>query len=125
MIQRKKVVAAEPPPAQQPKEHPIDLEKVVFTNVAVRAIPGYDPEKQNPPVQPDNRINVSPIEGDPGAYAATMTTIINPKGEPTEPYGVVIECLGILRADMTQLSEKEARTGRDDHRAQRSLRSHP
>lgn len=91
--------------------HPITLDKVAFTTVVIHAIPGFDPTSANPTVLPENKINVSKIEGDLGTYSATMTTTINPKREPTGPYSVVVECLGIFHADMSQLSEDEAARG--------------
>lgn len=98
--------------AQQPDlPHPITLDKVAFTAVAVSAIPEWDASKDNPSVIPENTLNVMKMTDEKGLYSAVMRTVLNPKRESTGPYTAVVECVGLFRADMDQLEEKQAHRG--------------
>ena len=91
--------------------HPISLDKVAFTMVAVSAIPDWDLSKANPSIIPENTLNVIKMPDEKGLYSAVMRTVLNPKREPTGPYTVIVECVGIFRADMDQLKEEQAHRG--------------
>ena len=81
--------------------HPITLEQVLFVRSVVVAIPEYQPDPQALGLQegPTNHINISPIDGQPGRFSATMRTTINPEMKKTSPYFIDMECTAILIAN--------------------------
>lgn len=92
------------------KPHPISLEQVLFVRSSVIAIAGHKPNGEIAHAQPENNIDVAPIEGQPGRYNASMRTIVNPHSEVTSPYFIDIECIAILSADDT-LTQDDALRG--------------
>lgn len=87
-------------PKISPKPHPIVLNRVIFTRSIVIAIPEHTPVdgKETPP--PENKINVSAVEGEPGRYIATMNTLLNQSLDPAVPYHIDMECVGMFIADL-------------------------
>lgn len=90
--------------------HPISLDKVVFTKAFVQTVPGYEPNDTPIDLQPENNINITKIEGQQGAYAATMSSVFNRALDKSKPYYFEMECLALLYAD-DSLSEPEAAKG--------------
>lgn len=91
--------------------HPIALETVVFTKTFVQAVLGHEFSGDNAVVvRPDNNITVTQVEGRPGTYAASMSSVFNPELDKSAPYYFDIECSALLHADGS-LSEAEAMRG--------------
>lgn len=92
-----------PPDASLPPSHPVALEAVFFTRSIVEAISEYRPENNVVKLTslPDNRIDVTEIEGQPRAYQAVMGTVINPDHASTDPYHINMQCVAMLRVDDT------------------------
>lgn len=93
------------------KKHPIQLERVMFTRSIVVALPDHqpsDPAKASP--GPENKINLVPIEGQDGKYQVSMSSKLNINGDPTYPYIIDMECIGVFSAD-AGLSNEEAMRG--------------
>lgn len=91
--------------------HPIQLERVMFTRSIVVAIPDYkpsDPAQINP--GPENSINALPIDGQEGKYQVSMGTKLNINGDPAYPYIIDMECIAVFSVD-PKLTLEEAMTG--------------
>lgn len=93
-----------------PKEHPISLEKVVFTRSIVVSLPEHKPSGEVLAMSPENNVDVTQIEGEAGRYLAKMRTVMNPEGNPAAPYIIDMECLGLFSANDT-LSPEDAVRG--------------
>jgi hypothetical protein len=93
-----------------PALHPISLESVVFTKSIVQAIQDHEPVEGGRIAPPENLIRIEKLEDEEGAYAATMTTIVNKAMDKQSPYFIEMECMALLRADKT-LTEEEAQRG--------------
>jgi hypothetical protein len=96
----------------KPANHPITLETVVFTKSFVQAVPEHEPtnEVSAVSIQPENKISVTKVEGEVGAYATTMSSVFNAALDKSAPYYFEMECMAMLHADNT-LSEDEALRG--------------
>ena len=92
------------------KPHPIILEKLVFTRSSVIAVPEHQVAESRNIEGPDNTLNVSKIDDEPGRYSATMRTVINPDMDKKWPYSIDMECMALLTADDT-LSQEDAMRG--------------
>jgi len=78
----------------------ISLDKVFFTRSVVIAIQNHNPSKTDVNrVIPENRIHVIPFEDKPGVFQVTMRTVINPSKDPSGPYLIDMECVGLFIAD--------------------------
>lgn len=97
-------------PQNFPKPHPIGLDRVMFTRSVVIAIPEHKPDDGTLTISPENKIDVAAVEGEPGRYVATMNTILNKDGDPSAPYTIDMECVGLFFADES-LSAEEATRG--------------
>jgi preprotein translocase subunit SecB len=92
-------------------KHPIQLERVVFTRSVVIAVPEHQPgDPAQPTLGPENSVNVTPIDGQEGKYQVSMGTKLNINGDPTYPYIIDMECVGVFSVD-AQLSQEEAIRG--------------
>ena len=91
--------------------HPIVLQNVVFTRSIVVAIQEFE-QGDSPNVEqgPTNKLDVAPLEGQPGYYQAIMKSVLNPKGEKTSRYLIDMECVGIFFA-AESLAPDEATRG--------------
>ena len=90
--------------------HPIRLEQLLFLRSCVVAIPEYVPVIDGDNASPQNNIQVTEIEGQPGRYSVAMKTLVNSAMEKSSPYSVDMECIGIFFADDT-LSKEDALRG--------------
>lgn len=97
-------------PTPPPKPHPIGLERVMFTRSVVIAIPEHQPDDGTLTISPENKIDVAVVDGEPGRYIATMSTVLNKDGDPAAPYTIDMECVGLFSADES-LSAEEATRG--------------
>lgn len=83
----------------------------MFTRSVVIAIPDHLPSGLTQiSLGPENSINVTPIDGQEGKYQVSMGTKLNINGDPTYPYIIDMECIGVFSAD-TKLSKEEAMHG--------------
>lgn len=90
--------------------HPIALERVLFTRSIVVAIQAHAEHDGKINALPENQIDVTPIEGQPRKYVAVMSTKLNTEGDAGAPYMIDMECIGFFITDDT-LTEDEARRG--------------
>jgi len=92
-------------------QHPIYLERLLFTKCSVEAVPGHTADESNRvSVAPENHIEIRPIPEEPRHWQALMRTIINPQKDPQSPYCIEMECVAVIRTDET-LDEKTAPRG--------------
>lgn len=91
-------------------KHPIVLQTIVFTRCVVLAMPGHEAKDGQLAIEPDNKINVSPIPEQKGGWSATMRSLLNPEQDKSLPYSIDMECMALLHADDT-LSDAEAARG--------------
>ncbi len=93
-----------------PPEHPIRLERVLFTRSVVIALSGH---KGNDFVKltngPVNELGVRALDDKPGHYCATMRTRINEAGDPVDPYTIDMECLGFFVVNDTLIGDEAVR----------------
>lgn len=91
--------------------HPISLERVLFTRSSVISLPEHNPSARHATQhQPVNSITIDSIAETPGRYLATMSMVLNAEGDPTDPYMIDMECIGVFTADDT-LSEEDRQRG--------------
>lgn len=90
--------------------HPIRLNQVWFVRSVVVAVPGHQPREGLAPTVPENRIDVSEVEGQPWHYEATMRTTINLNMDRVFPYMIHMECVAMLTAD-SSLGKDDALSG--------------
>lgn len=91
-------------------KHPIVLQTIVFTRCVVLAMPGHEPKDGQLTIEPDNKINVSPIPEQKGGWSATMRCVLNQGQDNALPYSIDMECMALLHADET-LTDAEAARG--------------
>jgi preprotein translocase subunit SecB len=78
------------------KNFPIALEQMFFTRSIVIASPDFKPGNEQIKILPENKIEVSTIEGDRRRYIATMQSIFNKNSDTTMPYMFDMECIGFF-----------------------------
>lgn len=89
-------------------QHPIQLERVMFTRSIVVAIPDHQPGNPEPKILGAvNTINLAPIEGQEGKYQVIMSSKFNINGDIAYPYITDMECIGVFSAD-AKLPQEEA-----------------
>lgn len=93
-----------------PSEHPIRLDKVFFTRSVVISIPEHKPNGGIIAQGPENKIDLSKVEGDQRLFQATMRTTQNTIGDASMPYVIDMECVGLFFVD-DSLSEEDALRG--------------
>jgi len=92
-------------------QHPIQLERVMFTRSIVIAIPDHQPGNLAQKIPgPANAINLVPIDGQEGKYQVSMSSKFNIDGDIAYPYITDMECIGVFSVD-TKLSKEEAIRG--------------
>lgn len=91
-------------------KHPISLQTIVFTRSVVLAMPGHKPKDGQLAIEPENKIDVSPIPDQKGGWSATMRSVWNPSQDNSLPYSIDMECMALLRADES-LAEADAARG--------------
>ena len=92
-------------------QHPIQLERVMFTRSVVIAIPDHQPgDLAQKILGPENTINLVPIDEQEGKYQVGMSSKLNTIGDATYPYIIDMECIGVFSVD-TKLSKEEAMRG--------------
>ena len=92
-------------------QHPIQLERVMFTRSIVIAIPDHQPvDLAQKSIGPENTINMLPIDGQEGKYQVGMSSKLNINGDAAYPYIIDMECIGVFSVD-TKLSKEEAVRG--------------
>ena len=89
-------------------KHPIMLRQVFFTKSIVCANPKHTPGEFGSVVGPNNKIDAARMEGNERLYQAKMATLIDDTGDPSQPYQIDMECIGIFEVDRA-LSEEEAK----------------
>lgn len=90
----------------EPQSFPITLMRVFFTRSAIMAVPQHTPGAQFS-ITPENKIDVTRV-GEESHYVATMQTSFNQACDPSAPYVIDIECVGIFS---TALPMEEAVRG--------------
>lgn len=83
----------------EPKNFPIALEQMFFTRSVVVATPDFKPGNEQIKILPENRIDVSIIEGETRRYIATMQSSFNKDSEITLPYMFDMECIGFFMVE--------------------------
>ena len=58
-------------------------------------------------IGPENKIDLAAIEDNPGHYQVTMRSTFNSSGDPSAPYTIDMQCVGLFIAD-SSLSPEEA-----------------
>lgn len=92
-------------------QHPIQLERVMFTRSIVIAIPDHQPGNLAQKILgPANAINLVPIDGREGKYQVSMSSKFNIDGDIAYPYITDMECIGVFSVD-AKLSKEEAIRG--------------
>ena len=92
-------------------QHPIQLERVMFTRSIVIAIPDHQPGNLAQKIPgPANAINLVPIDGQEGKYQVSMSSKFNIDGDIAYPYITDMECIGVFSVD-AKLSKEEAIRG--------------
>jgi hypothetical protein len=91
-------------------KHPIVLQTILFTRCVVLAMPGHEPKDGQLTIEPDNKLNVSPVPEQKGTWSATMRSVLNAAQDNHLPYSIDMECMALLHADET-LTETEAARG--------------
>ena len=90
--------------------HPIALDRLLFTRSIVVSIPEHQPTNGVVNMTPANQIDVAPVLDTAGQYIATMRSTFNAEKDPTAPYSIDMECIGVFTVD-EKLSVEEARRG--------------
>lgn len=92
-------------------QHPIQLERVMFTRSIVIAIPDHQPGNLALKILgPANAINLVPIDGQEEKYQVSMSSKFNIDGDNAYPYITDMECIGVFSVD-AKLSKEEAIRG--------------
>jgi len=92
-------------------QHPIQLERVIFTRSIVIAIPDHQPgDPAQKILGPENIINLVPVDGQEGKYEVGMSTKYNLNADAAYPYSIDMECVGLFSVDI-KLSKEEAMRG--------------
>lgn len=92
-------------------EHPIGLIETYFIRSIVIANPSYRGGSDRAAAAPKNDVQVVDVGEDrPGFYLGTMHTVVNLDMDPSAPYVIDMECVGVFKANST-LTETEARRG--------------
>lgn len=91
-------------------QHPIALQKVMFTRSVVIAVPGHEPSEGQPPLLPENALNLNKAADQPGIRVATMKTVVNLAQDKSYPYSIDMECVAVFSVD-DSLSEADADRG--------------
>jgi preprotein translocase subunit SecB len=89
--------------------HPIALDRIFFTRSIVISIPEHQPAN-GVDIAPTNQIDVTRAHDAAGQYIATMRSIFNAERDPTAPYSIDMECIGVFTVD-ERLSAEEAMRG--------------
>lgn len=90
--------------------HPITLERVLFTRSVVIALQEHKPIESNKLIHgPINEINVQLMDDQPKHYAVTMRTRVNTESDPVDPYMIDMECIGFFIVDDTLTSDDALR----------------
>ncbi len=90
--------------------HPITLERVLFTRSVVIALQEHRPiESSKVTHAPINEINVQLMDDQPKHYAVTMRTRVNTESDPVDPYMIDMECIGFFVVDGTLTSDEALR----------------
>lgn len=92
-------------------QHPIQLERVMFTRSIVIALPEHLPGNPAQKILgPANAMSLVPVDGQEGKYQVSMSSKFNIDGDVTYPYIIDMECIGVFSAD-AKLSKEEAVRG--------------
>lgn len=88
-------------------DFPVRLDRVFFTRSIVIALPEFKAEL---PVQlqPENKLDLAPVDGQPHRYLSTMRTLINRDQDTALPYVIDFECVGVFLVD-ENLDEEETK----------------
>ncbi len=93
----------------EPQSFPLTLVKVFFTRTMVVAVPEYKTAGVSLTMSPENSIDVKPVDGQQGHYAAAMRTMFNKACDPSAPYFIDMECIGIFTAKGAVSAEEAVR----------------
>ena len=93
----------------EPAPYPITLERVFFTRSIIVAVPAHIPGN-GVLLSPENKIDLIAIKDEPGRYQVTMHSTLNNNGDPSAPYIIDMECVGLFVADAS-LATEEATKG--------------
>ncbi len=79
--------------------HPVTLERYFFTRSVVVTVDSHKPGEGVLSIGPENKIDLAAIEDNPGHYQVTMRSTFNSNGDPSAPYTIDMQCVGLFIAD--------------------------
>lgn len=87
--------------------HPVTLERYFFTRSVVVTVDSHRPGEGVLSIGPENKIDLAALEDNPGHYQVTMRSTFNSNGDPSAPYTIDMQCVGLFVAD-SSLSPEDA-----------------
>ena len=87
--------------------HPVTLERYFFTRSVVVTVDSHRPGEGVLSIGPENKIDLAAPEDNPGHYQVTMRSTFNSNGDPSAPYTIDMQCVGLFVAD-SSLSPEDA-----------------
>ena len=87
--------------------HPVTLERYFFTRSVVVTVDSHRPGEGVLSIGPENKIDLATLEDNQGHYQVTMRSTFNSNGDPSAPYTIDMQCVGLFVAD-SSLSPEDA-----------------
>ena len=89
--------------------HPVTLERYFFTRSVVVTVDSHRPGEGVLSIGAENKIDLATLEDNPGHYQVTMRSTFNSNGDPSAPYTIDMQCVGLFVADSSLSPEDAAR----------------